>query len=171
MLVGADFIGRGHVETNDVLDQRQFGLLSGIDVEHPAGHLVTLVDLAAREKKIERAQAAATGCNVEHPLFLGRDNDQVLQQALGLDAGGEFLDKEVAVVLADIGFGKPQLAEWDHLDIVHHGSPETGMAEPIGSTPSSPPPLTVSGFPWSWNGNVGRLMARCANAACSDGEA
>ena len=72
---------------------------------------------------------------------------------------------------AELQWREMQLAEWDHLDIVHHGSPETGMAEPIGSTPSSPPPLTVSGFPWSWNGNVGRLMARCANAACSDGEA
>jgi hypothetical protein len=61
------------------------------------------------EQEIERAQTAATGCNVEHPLFLGRDYDQVLQQALGLDAGGEFLDEEVAVVLADIGLGKPSL--------------------------------------------------------------
>jgi len=42
VLVGTDFIGRGHVETDHVLDQRQLGLLGGIDVEHAAGNGVIL---------------------------------------------------------------------------------------------------------------------------------
>ncbi len=46
VLVGADLVGRGHVEPDDVLDQRELGLLGGIDVEDAAGDGVILGELA-----------------------------------------------------------------------------------------------------------------------------
>jgi len=107
VLVGADFIGRRHVEPDDVLDQREFGLLGGIDVEDAAGDGMILGKLACVEEEIERAQAAATRGYVEHSPLLGGHHDQVLEEALGLDIGGQFLDEEVAVILADVGFGQP----------------------------------------------------------------
>jgi hypothetical protein len=91
------------------------------------------------EEKVECAQAAATGGHVEHAPLLGGHHDQVLEEALGLDIGGEFLDEEVAVVLADIGFGQAQLAERDHLDIVHGGAPESRTWPSPSAHPFQPP--------------------------------
>lgn len=106
VLVGPDFIGRGHVEPDDVLDQREFGLLGGIDVEHAAGDGVILGELARLEEKVQCSQAATTGGHIKHAPLLGWRHDQVLKEALGLDVGGEFLDEEVAVILADVGLGQ-----------------------------------------------------------------
>ena len=66
-------------------------------------------------------QAAAARGHIEHAPLLGGHDDQVLEEALGLDIGGEFFDEEVAVILAHIGLGQAQLAKRNHLDVVHLG--------------------------------------------------
>ena len=150
VLVGADLVGRRHVEADDVLDQRKFGLLGAVGVDDLARHLVGLGHLARLKQRIERAQTPTTGGHIEEPASFGGHHDQVLQEALGLDIGGKLLDEEVAIVLADIGFGQAQLAERDHLDIVHGRAPHGRNGSSRTAQPLQPPsPFDTSGTDWT----------------------
>ena len=112
------------------------GLVAGIAIA-----VIGLLIMRGRPAlpKLKGAQPAAARGYVEHAAFLGGHDDQVLEESLGLDIGGQFLDEEVAVVFADVGFGQAQLAERDQLDVVHGGAPESRIWPSPSAHPFQPP--------------------------------
>ena len=89
-----------------------------------AGDIDQFLDVLVPGETLQRREAALAGDDLEPAALCGADL-QVLQQAVRLDAGGQFRDAGCGTGLADIGGGGDQLRKRDHVD-VHDGSLSVG---------------------------------------------
>ncbi|MGY3149563.1 hypothetical protein ACVWYQ_006562 [Bradyrhizobium sp. USDA 3397] len=95
-------------------------LLGDPAIQHMAGNAVILFDGLLLDERLERREAAAAGHDLEqHGLALAFQHlahGQVLNKAVGFDAGGKFFHACVAVRAPDIEIGGDEFRERDLLD-------------------------------------------------------
>jgi len=108
-----ELVGGMHREPHDVLGEAD---LSGVGViDHMARHRKILGELLFPAQQRHGRKPPTSGDDFE--LALGcRANLKVLQQAVGGDAGGEFVNRQTRIGLADIGLARHELVEGDHLN-------------------------------------------------------
>ncbi|MCY1166696.1 hypothetical protein D9M73_66450 [compost metagenome] len=145
MLKCAAFLGGRQFELVEVGSGRRFGqrgIVAGQDLDWNV--VVVSDDRAAFDEQLQSAPApAAVEDLVGASRFFRRRDKQVLQHALGFDAGRHGFDLQLLVGGgADVDGRKPQFAEFNGLD---HGSNSFWRPAHSGHHPRSPSPLSQGG--------------------------
>lgn len=115
MLEGLAFFGRRHLQALEVLGQRHFARIVFAAIYYEAGNLEVCVHRAAFDDLVHGAHPLAASDHLEATALLCFCDDEVLQDAAGLDIEGQaFLELRIGS-LADIVLALVELTELDEL--------------------------------------------------------
>jgi hypothetical protein len=112
------FVGRVHRQAVEVLGQARLVAALARGLEYQAGHFVIARQQLLVGEGLHGPATAATGIDLE-PTLGGWSHDQVLQQAMGRDAGFQFDIGCRIGMTTDIARGLDEFAERDCLE---HGT-------------------------------------------------
>ncbi len=111
-----ELVGGVHIVAQHVFEKADFARVD-VAFGQLARHRMSAFDLPGLGEQQERRQSLASGDNGELLALLF--HDEILLQAVRLDAGGKFVNETLVLRLADVAFELGQLVQGNVHDVGH----------------------------------------------------